>query len=249
MRELRVNLTKQKLHNHEIVKVPLGPFSSDLIEHFATLNIDGIWLEGEHGPVDFSNIPDLSRACDLSNLTPIVRVHQNDPGVIYRTLDLGAQGIVVPHVNSREEALAVVDASKFHPIGHRGSFTSRQGIGVENYFSKANDQTLVIVLIEDILAVNNIDEILEVDNIDVFFVAPGDLAQTMGFLGGANNPEVKQVVKSTIKKIVSKNKIAGTLSPLNEVNDFVDLGVTFIAFSWISWIQTGAKSLNENLKK
>ena len=102
-------------------------------------------------------------------MTSVVRVGQNQENVIYRTLDCGAQGIVVPHVNTRAEAEAVVDAGKFAPLGRRGMFTSRQGFGVDNYFEVANDQSLLIVLIEDIIAINNLDEILEVDNIDVFF--------------------------------------------------------------------------------
>ena len=77
------------------------------------------------------------------------------------------------HVNSAEEAKRVVDAGKFAPIGNRGLSTSRQGYGVDNYHKKANDESLLMVLIEDIIAVQNLDEILEVDEIDVFFVGPG----------------------------------------------------------------------------
>ena len=197
---LRQNRAKNNLNEGKIVSVPMGPLNGDLIEHFGPLGFDAIWLEGEHGPVDFNNIPDLTRACDLWNMTPIVRVHQNEPATIYRTFDLGAQGITVPHVNTKKEALSVVDSGKFAPLGHRGSFTSRQGIGVKNYYSQANDPTMLIILIEDIVAVNNLDEILEVENIDVFFVAPGDLAQTMGYPGEAGRTEVKKVVAEAIKK-------------------------------------------------
>ena len=95
---------------------------------------------------------------------------ENDQGLIYRTLDCGAMGIAVPHVNTKKEAQNVVDGTKFAPIGHRGMFTSRQGYGVDNYFEVANSQTMVVVLIEDIVAIDNLDEILTVDHIDVFFV-------------------------------------------------------------------------------
>ena len=138
-------------------------------------------MEGEHGNVDFGDLPNQTRACDIIGSTPILRVNQNDQGIIYRSLDLGAMGIVVPHVNNKEEAENVVEGGKFYPIGKRGSFTSRQGIGVKDYHNLANDQTMLIILIEDIIAVENLDSILEVDNIDVFFLASGDLAQSMGF--------------------------------------------------------------------
>ena len=87
MTELRQNKIKENLSNGKTVAVPMGPFTPDIIEYFGALNYEGIWLEGEHGPVDFNNISDLTRACDLWGITSIVRVHQNEPGVIYRTLD------------------------------------------------------------------------------------------------------------------------------------------------------------------
>jgi len=140
--ELRPNLAKRKLADGKIVSVALGSMNAELIEIFSQLDFDAIWLEAEHGPVDFADIPDLTRACDVWGKTSIVRVNQVNAGQIYRTLDSGAMGICVPHVDTAQEARAVVDAAKFGPIGHRGMFTSRQGIGVPDYVLKANDETL-----------------------------------------------------------------------------------------------------------
>src|SRR5204863_8523488 len=97
-------------------------------------------------------------------LTSVVRVMDNDYATIYRTLDRGAQGIVVPHVNTRAEAEAMVAAGKFAPLGKRGMFTSRQGYGVGDYLKVANDQTLLIALIEDIVAIRHLGDILKVDH-------------------------------------------------------------------------------------
>ena len=105
---------------------------------------------------------------------------------------------MVPHVNTRAEAEAVVEAAKFAPLGKRGMFTSRQGFGVGDYLKTANDQSLLIVLIEDIVAVRNLDEILKVDHIDVFFVAPNDLATSMGHIGNMGHPEVQQTVDAAL---------------------------------------------------
>ena len=104
MVDIRQNKVKKALSDGKTVTIPMGPFSSDIIEYFGQLGYPGIWLEGEHGPVDFNNIPDLTRACDLWEMTSIVRVHQNEPGVIYRTLDLGAMTITVPHVNMHQNS-------------------------------------------------------------------------------------------------------------------------------------------------
>ena len=204
---LRQNRAKNNLNEGKIVSVPMGPLNGDLIEHFGPLGFDAIWLEGEHGPVDFNNIPDLTRACDLWNMTPIVRVHQNEPATIYRTFDLGAQGITVPHVNTKKEALSVVDSGKFAPLGNRGSFTSRQGIGVKNYYSQANDQTMLIILIEDIVAVNNLDEILTVPGIDFFSGGPWDVAQSMGYSPGEENtPEIVKATEDARAKVNASGK-------------------------------------------
>src|SRR5207302_1769065 len=82
------------------------------------------------GGVDYADLGNLTRACDLWGMTSVVRVMNNDYATIYRTLDRGAQGIVVPHVNTRAEAEAVVAAGKFAPVGKRGMFTSRQAVRV-----------------------------------------------------------------------------------------------------------------------
>ena len=118
-----------------------GAGDSDTIDSWGPIGADGIWLEGEHGPVDFNDISDLTRACDLWGMTSVLRIHQNEYGVIYRALDRGAQALVMPHVNTKEEVEYFVNAAKFAPIGKRGLFVSRQGYGVQDYVKIANDHT------------------------------------------------------------------------------------------------------------
>ena len=241
MAELRPNLAKRKLADGKIVSVALGSMNAELIEIFSQLDFDAIWLEAEHGPVDFADIPDLTRACDVWGKTSIVRVNQVNAGQIYRTLDSGAMGICVPHVDKAQEARAVVDAAKFGPIGHRGMFTSRQGIGVPDYVLKANDETLITIIIEDIVAINNLPEILEVDHIDAFFVAPGDLAQSIGHTGDINHPDVVKIRDQAIKDIVKAGRVAGTLVNDSNIDHYVDLGARFLSVSWTPWLLLGAQ--------
>ena len=189
----------------------------------------------------------MTRAADLWGMTSVARVNLNLPGVIYRTLDQGAQAVVVPHVNTAEEAQAVVDASKFYPIGSRGAYISRQGIGVQDYMQKANSETMNIVLIEDIVAVNNLNEILAVDHIDVFFVAPGDLAQSMGYLGMSDDAEVQATVDRAISQIVSAGRVAGALATETNLERYVQLGALFISTSFPRWLNEGARSYLETL--
>ena len=98
--ELRTNRAKQKLKNGEIVTIVSGITHPDDIDAVGPLGFDGIWLEGEHGSIEASELGNLTRACDLWGMTSVARINLNEQGLIYRTLDRGAQGIVVPHVNN-----------------------------------------------------------------------------------------------------------------------------------------------------
>jgi 4-hydroxy-2-oxoheptanedioate aldolase len=240
---IRTNRVKQRLAAGQVATILSGTNDPDLIDQLGPLGADGIWLEGEHGGVDYADLGNLTRACDLWGVASVVRVMDNDYATIYRTLDRGAQGIVVPHVNTRGEAAAVVEAAKFAPLGKRGMFTSRQGFGVGDYLKTANDESLLIVLIEDIAAVKNLDEILKVDHIDVFFVAPNDLATSMGHIGNMGHPEVQQTVDGAITKIVQSGRSAGTLVSSTNVERYTRLGVRCIMASFFPWIQAGAKDL------
>ena len=240
MAQLRENRIKHKLQRGEVATVISGGNTAELIDLLGPLGFDGAWIEGEHGPVDFADIPDMTRACDLWGMTSIARVNHNVPGVIYRTFDVGAQGVCVPHVNTAEEARAVVDASKFHPLGSRGSFTSRQGYGVDGYISKANDETLVIILIEDIVAINNLADILTVDHIDVFFVASGDLAQTMGQPGNPTHPEVLATVDKAVEQIIRAGRVAGAVVNDANVEGYIEKGVRCVMTGWPLWLTAGA---------
>jgi 4-hydroxy-2-oxoheptanedioate aldolase len=226
-----------------VATIVSGTSDPDLIDQLGTLGVDGIWLEGEHGGVDYADLGNLTRACDLWGKTSVVRVMDNDYATIYRTLDRGAQGIVVPHVNTRAEAEAVVEAGKFAPLGKRGMFTSRQGFGVGDYFKTANEQSLLIVLIEDIAAVRDLDQIVRVDHIDCFFVAPNDLATSMGHIGNMGHPDVQQAVDATITRIVQAGRVAGTLVNAGNVERYTKLGARVVMTSFFPWIQAGARDL------
>ena len=248
--QIRKNKIKHKIANGEIASAVMAPFSitAGFIDFIGQYGFDGVWIETEHGAIDFADIPDMTRAADLWGMTSIVRVNLNLPSVIYRTFDVGAQGIVMPHVNTAAEARIVAESSKFYPLGNRGMYTSRQGIGVEDYTLKANEETLVVILIEDIIAVENLDEILTVDNIDVFFVASSDLAQSMGLINGENHPKVVKIIDDSISKILDAGKIVGFHVVDSDVEDYVSKGVKFISTSVEQWIEKGAKNFLNRCK-
>lgn len=238
---IRPNQVKQKLVAGERALIVSGLTDPDDIDEFGPNGFDGVWLEGEHGPVDFADLGNLTRACDLWGTTSICRVNQNVQAMIYRTLDRGAQGIVVPHVNTAEEARNVVEGGKFAPLGNRGMYTSRQGFGVSDYFHVANDHTLLVVLIEDIVAVRNLEAILEVDHIDVFFVAPSDLATSMGHIGDVGHAEVQQTIDETLARIQQRGRVAGTLANNENVEKYSAAGVRFLMTTVSPWLRAGAQ--------
>jgi 4-hydroxy-2-oxoheptanedioate aldolase len=241
------NRTREKLLAGQPVHVLGGHnHSAATIDFIGPLGFDGFWIEGEHAAVTFDKIGDVSRACDLWGITSVMRVHDNNPGLIGRTLDCGVNGIVIPHVSTKEAAEQVVRATRFAPLGMRGMYSGRRGYGVENYIQKANDEVLVVVLIEEIEAVENLDEILTVDGIDVFFVAPGDLAQTMGYVGDWDRSEVQD---GALKKIVAAGRHAGCLVNENNLQEQVDTGVLFFHMYYDAWIRQGAQAYLDNVGK
>lgn len=249
MGELRTNQAKLNLANGGIATVINGsPMSPDIVDMLGPLGFDAIWIEAEHGDVDYGDIPNLTRACDLWGMTSLVRVNRAEPGIIYRTLDVGAMGIVVPHVNTANEAEEIAKAAKFYPLGNRGYFSSRQSYGVDDFVHNANQQSMVVVMIEDVLAVKNLDEILAVDNIDVYFVAPGDLGQSMGILD-MNDPRVTQTVDDVITRIVSAGKVAGGTGGAARATEYLDMGARFICTNWSSWIDAEANTFLEAVRK
>ena len=245
---MRENRIKRQLQAGQTAIAVSGHHNADMIDFLGQFGFDGVWLEGEHGPVDWDAIGDMSRACDLWGMASVTRVNNNDPGTIMRALDRGTMGIVVPHVNSREAAEQAMKSAKYAPVGYRGMFGGRQSFGVPDYFQHANDQTLIVVLIEEIEAVNNLAEILTVDDIDVFFVAPADLAQTMGHIGNHTHPDVQATIDKALAQIVAAGKTAGTLATDDNVERYRDVGVRFFLTGWTNWVSQGAKGFLQRVR-
>ncbi len=236
MANTRRNNLKEKLAEGQVTVTISGNLNSEMVDFLGPLGFDGIWIECEHGGVTWDQLGDMTRACDLWGVTPITRVNANEPWLITRTLDRGSMGIVTPHVNNRTAAEKAAQSAKYAPLGYRGMFGGRQSYGVSDYFQAANDQSMVIVLLEEVEALQNLDEILKVDDIDVFFVAPSDLAQTMGHLGNPGHPEVQAAIDAAIARIVDSGRTAGTLVNDANASEYVGKGVRFLMTSFNAWI-------------
>ena len=251
MSQLRENRIKRKLERGEIVSVVEGFHTAEIVDFLGPMGFDGVWVETEHGAIDFREIQNITRSCDLWGMTSLIRVNRVDYGLIYRSLDQGAQGVIVPHVDTAEQAREVVRAARYAPIGERGMYESRQAYGLDSaeYFQSANRETLVVVMIEDIRAIENLPEILTVDHIDVYFVAPSDLAQSMGLIGQIDDPKVKQTISDAVSRIAESGRTAGAIAWADTAEEVVEAGARFLMTSWLPYLAKGSKTYLEAVQQ
>jgi 4-hydroxy-2-oxoheptanedioate aldolase len=242
------NRVKQRLQNGGVATIAGNFDTADMIDFVGALGLfDAVWIEMEHGPVTWSQLSDLSRAAEVRNLASVVRVRDNDSTLISLTLGEGIDGVIVPHVNTREEAERVVDAALFGPLGHRGVGGGRKSYGRPGYYTGANAETFIAVMIEDIEAVENLREILRVPHIDVFFVGKFDLAQSLGLLHDPGNPRVREVYDQAITQIAAAGRVPGSALGEQDFGKYLGMGVRFVKVPiWRSWVSGGAKAYAEH---
>ena len=231
---MRTNSLKHKLAAGRAATIvaPIGG-SAEVVEMLGYYGFDGVFLDCEHGGAGWEQVENMVRAADLAGYSAVVRVERNDGPTITRALDRGAAGVQVPHVNSAEEAQQVVEHAKFAPLGARGWAGGRASYGVpaSEFARHANDETLIAVMLEERAALDNLDEILRVDHIDVFFVAPGDLAQSMRHAGETEHPEVVGAMEDAYRRIASAGRVAGALTSPAQMGRHMELGVKYLYVS------------------
>lgn len=198
---------------------------------------DFLVLDMEHGSISDGDLPALFQAFNGTDCIPMVRVANNDPIFIRRALDLGAKGIVVPGVKSKEDVTKAENAIYYPPKGVRGigySKANNYGIGFNEYFKSSNDNVLFVVQIEHEVAVNNIDEIFSSNNIDCYIIGPYDLTGSMEIVGEFDNPKYLNNL-DIIKKSALENGIKSgihVVSPeVKQLEAAINSGYEFIAYS------------------
>ena len=150
---------------------------------------DYVCVDNQHGVNDYQVTVTMMQAILLGGGTPIVRVPWNEPGIIGKMLDAGAEGVIVPMVNSAAEAEAVVTACRYPPLGTRSFGPVLVMPRIPNHTNVANGRTAVIPMIETVVALNHIDEILAVPGVDAIYVGPADLSISLGLSPGNNDGE------------------------------------------------------------
>ncbi len=247
---------KERLRCGETV---IGTFSGipspSLVEAIGYSGLDFIVIDAEHGPVEMQTAENIVRAAEITGMAPIIRVPDNQSHLILRALDIGAHGVQVPHVSTKEEAELVIEYSKYYPQGKRGlsPFTraGKYGSTAENHTLRNNENVIVVVNIEGVEGIQNLNEIITVPEIDVIFIGPYDLSQSLGKPGEVEDPEVVAFIKDNVKKIKNNGKSCGSFArDMKYLEILVDCGVQYITYMVdSSMILQSYKNFRESFKK
>jgi 4-hydroxy-2-oxoheptanedioate aldolase len=245
-------------------KLAIGPFVSvpttEKIEMLGLAGFDFCIVDGEHGPANYAMLQYACVAGDVKDIdiSVIYRVPENTEAAIGHALDLGAGGVLVPHVSDAASAQKSVNAAKFYPIGERGVHggvrAARFGHrDLAEYMNKSNEETMLMIQIEGIEGVNNLDSILEIDGYDGIFIGPYDLSQSLGVPGEVNSQIVQDKMKEIVNKVKSKNKniyLGAFFTDMESVKKWSDLGIQFIAYQIDTmFFLAGANTAMDDWKK
>lgn len=228
-----------------------SPYSAEAI---ARAGFDWLLIDGEHAPNDIPLILGQLQAIAPSPASAVVRIPVGETWIIKQVLDLGCQTILVPMVESAEQARMLAAAMHYPPRGVRGigSALARasQFAGIADYLATADDQVCLLVQVESRRGLAAIEEIAAVDGIDGIFVGPSDLAADMGRIGQPSHPEVKAAVEDAIRRIRACGKPAGVLAfDQAVVRGYIALGASFPAVSSdVTILTSGARQLAASFK-
>jgi 4-hydroxy-2-oxoheptanedioate aldolase len=222
-----------------------------LVEIAGLTGFDFVFIDAEHGPLSEGDCEELIRAAEVVGTVPLVRVRENNAELILRYMDVGAMGIIIPGVRTKEDAAAAVRAIKYYPRGERGlSATRASNYGLssmKDYVSYANEQTMVVVVAENMDAVDNIEKILAVDGLDAAIAGTTDLAQSLGHPGVGNHPDVVAAVEKFIAGGLRSGKPLGSVVRGGETNKmYFDRGFKIALASQYGLLAGAGKSFIAN---
>jgi len=228
---------KERLKNGEMVfgtwnSIP----SASVVNAICCSGIDFIVIDAEHGPVSMETAENLIRAAEVAGSTPIVRVPNNQSHIILRALDIGAHGVQVPHVSTKEQAEKVVSYAKYYPAGDRGftPFTraGKYGINAAGHTERSNEHVLVVVNVEGIEGLNRLEEIVSVPEIDVIFLGPYDISQSLGKPGKVDDPEIIAHIRKGVDIITDRGLSCGSFArDMHYLDVLIDCGVQYITYT------------------
>jgi 2-keto-3-deoxy-L-rhamnonate aldolase RhmA len=192
-------------------------------------------IDLEHASFGTETLVQLIRAGEAAGLSMLARVPGLDAALIKKSLDMGASGIIVPNIDTPEQAEKAVALCRFTPDGIRGACpgvrANRYGAGGSEYYENANRETVVIPLIESPVGVENYDQILAVPGISAVFLGPIDLSVALGLKGNVDDPRVQEMLVTCVKKAKAANVPVGALSMNYQfIRELLNDGLDFLAY-------------------
>ncbi len=231
--EMPVNKFKRAIKSGKPQIGIWSSLSSHIVaEVLAGSGFDWVLLDTEHSPNELPMVQSQLHAMEGGAVAPIVRVPWNDMVMIKRYLDIGAQTLLLPYVQSVEEAKNAVRFTRYPPQGVRGvagaTRATRYG-RIKDYFKRVHDELCLLVQVETRAAMADLDGIAAVEGVDGVFIGPNDLAADMGHLGNWQHPEVWKVMEEAAKRIRKAGKAPGILVGEADGKRCLDMGFLFIA--------------------
>lgn len=245
---------RRLLAGEQLVGIWMSSVSPLLSEMISLVGYDWMLFDTEHAPVDVAGVMPLLQAAATGASASVVRPAWNDKVLIKRHLDQGAQTLLVPFVETAEEAVAAVAAMRYPPAGIRGvagsTRASRFGLA-SDYLRRANEEVCLLVQIETGTALARLEDIAAVDGVDGVFIGPSDLAASLGHLGNPGHADVQAALRDALTRLKAVGKPAGILATNQaDAQRYLDWGYDFVAAS----VDTGllmqaARGLLANLNK
>ncbi|MEX0699079.1 MAG: HpcH/HpaI aldolase/citrate lyase family protein [Acidimicrobiia bacterium] len=228
--------------------------SSYAIEVAAGAGFDWMLIDAEHSPADLENVLRQLQALAAYPTAPVVRVPWNEMVAIKRYLDIGVQSLLIPYVETPDQAGLAVRSTRYPPSGIRGVAlaTRASGFGrVPDYAPKAHEDIVVIAQLENQAGMDNLEAIAAVDGIDALLIGPSDLHAAFGHVGETTHPDVVALIDAAIERIVATGKIAGVFAPIEDLaRRWIDLGARLVLVGTdIGILARGTDILAERFKR
>jgi 4-hydroxy-2-oxoheptanedioate aldolase len=229
------NLMKAKISGGQAVAgVVMAESSIETLEVLALCGFDFIFIDCEHGPMSVESVSRMAMAAERRGITALLRTPENAESTILRYMDTGIGGIIIPGLDSREAAEKAVQAVKYNPEGRRGLAGVRAadyGLSqsLAEYVKSANQESMVIGVVESLQGVENIREMLEVEGLDGVFMGTNDLANSLGLTGQTSHPEILQAVDRIVAAGLATGKaIGGVVRAGENPQQYIDKGCKMV---------------------
>ena len=223
------NLLKAQLRRGETnFGVTLGMGSPEVAEAVANLGLNFITFDTQHTSLDTETVQTMIQATSYSDTVPVVRVISNDLGLINRALDVGAHAVIIPLVNTKEDAQKAVRSSMYSPKGIRSYGPRRAALRDPDYAATANAEVMVIPQIETEMALNNLEDIVTTEGIETVFLGPNDLSLSLGVFRQYDSPKFLEAVERVVSTCQAHNVFPGLLAPAGPVERSIEQGFKLI---------------------